>query len=399
VKKDKEVIDMPGHEALRSWDTYTTVPLLVFQIQSIARLTPIESMVFNHVVLHSVNVFGIKNPNARKYVSISPSEFGKERGFSRQAIQEALKKLTIFGLIECRETILQTISGPQKGREYALVKNEKLNEIFELMNVSAKPRSAKPSLALENLSKEVSAKPGLADCQARLSALAGQAWQFDRPALALSGVSLSKSLTISFRKESSKSIKNFLNTFLDFENSFYELYSLQLNSKAAISKMELEIIALIRRYGLFQVYIAMSACLFQESAEIGNLNALKAFLKNNSERLKAQEALITLRCDNLYLKLKNLYEELSETIRLEIFRENFRQQASLLLLREEFDQKSNEIFIYNGFKEDVIKSFETSRHNLDRFQSDILKNINLYFQAKILGMKGLNYVHAQENNF
>lgn len=186
---------MPGHKnpLNKQCDNYTIAPILIWQVLSFMRLTPAESMVLNHIILFSINVYGANHPNKRKWETLSPSEFGIDRGISRQGIQEALKSLERNGLILSRDTVYKTASGHQKGREYQLVSNEKLLELFELFSSSAKPKGAKSDLAPQNSKKMAGARPDLALRQARLGTSTGQAWH-------LGGSSFRNRGRITFRK-------------------------------------------------------------------------------------------------------------------------------------------------------------------------------------------------------
>lgn len=387
---------MPGQD-FKNWDTYTTAPILVFQIQTFARLNAIESMVFNHVVLYSINVFGVKSSNARKCVTISPSTFGSERGFSRQAVLEALKRLVELGLITSKEVVVQTNSGAQIGREYCLVSNKKLYEIFELLSTSAIPQGDKSRLSPSIIKKTVGDNHHLSPRQAPLVTLTGLACHLDRPHLSPLGVIVPKSLNNFVPKEFLKTFNYFLKTISSFENSFYELYCTQANSKAAEFKIKTKIVALIRQYGLYSTFIAMVACLFSKDAQIGNFDALKAFLKQHELKLQEQEQKLVLHSDNLFLKILKIHEETSVS-RLETFMESFRQNASVLLIQDELEASSS-IFLYSEFHQDIIAIFEVCNFNNKRFTNEVITKLNLYFKAKILGMKGLSFAQSDEDHF
>lgn len=388
---------MPGQEdSFKNWDTYTTAPILIFQIQAYIPLNQIESMLLNYIVLHSINVFGVKNSNARNWIAISPSQFGLDRGYTRQAGQKALKTLLEYGLINSREVIIKTNSGAQKGREYSLISNKKMHEKYELLSMSAKPRGANSQLAPTPVENVVGANHQLAPRQLSVGTLTTTSWHLDNCQLAPWVPKDMLSLEKITPKDSLKTFKYFLKTYFQFHNSFFELYSTQLNSKSAITKTEMKIHALIRQYGAFSTLMAMTSCLFIKNAQIGNFDALKAFLELNKDKLENQEQNLILQSDNLFQNLKTVHENTSLS-ELKIFRENFRQNASVLLLNMEFDQRSNGIFMYEGFNTDVIAIFEECNFNSERFTAHVIKKLNLYFKAKLLGMKGLNFVQSLDH--
>ena len=190
-------------------------------------------------------------------------------------------------------------------------------------------------------------------------------------------------------KYSLNTFKNFLNTFASFENSFLELYSLETNSRLQRSRLEIKITALIRSYGHYSVFIGMLACLFLKDSLLGKFEAVETLLKENHEKLKTQEETLILHCDNLFNTLLSLHQN-TEIKELKIFKENFRQNASVLLMKMELEQSSNMIFLYSGIHSDILEVFETCNYNKDRFTSEVLKKLNLYFKSKILGMRGLS---------
>ena len=386
---------MPGHETPlnKLCDNYTIAPTLIWQVLSFARLTPAESMVLNHIIINSINVFGVKHPNKRKWTVLSPSEFGNERGLSRQGIQDALKNLVHIGLILSRETIYQTASGHQKGREYQLVSNEKLLALYELLSTSAKPKGAKHELAPKISLIEVGARPEMALRQATLGTPAGHALHLDRPYLAPWGVKLPKSWEKTLSKESLNSFKYFLKTFSTFDFSYYELFSTTVSSKAATFKIETKIASLIRRYSYFSAFIATTTCTLNKPSQMGNFDVIEAFLKENSERIQIQEKNFVHLIDQLFFDLMSLHESMDLT-RLEIFKENFKANASVLLAKKMLEASSSEIFIYSSIQDDILYAFETSVFNMERFNKVLRDKLDLYFKAKLLGIKGLNFVQA-----
>lgn len=388
---------MPSQKTpFKHWDTYTVAPVLIFQIQSYARLTAIESNVFSHVVLGSINVYG-KNHTSdiRQWFFISPSEFAHERGHSRQGVADALKKLVDYGLILSRNVVTQTAGGVQKGREYRLVSNEKLSEMFELLSSSATPKGASGACTLNQTNFVKGCRPGFTRVQAPLDKGAGPTCTLVRPCLHPWGIKESESLENLVPKDSLSTIKDFLNTFLKFDNSFYELHCSVLKSKTAVFKTEMKIASLIRQYGLFSTYTAMLVCLFNKDAEIGCIKLTEAFLKTNSEKFKMCEQDLILQCDNLFQELNSLYIRLSDSVtELENFTEVFRQQASLLLVRKELELRSRGIFFYTDYEKDLLETFIESNWKMQRFTKEWIQKLNLYLKIKLLGHKGLNFVQS-----
>lgn len=397
MKVRKGITDMPSQKAsFKHWDTYTVAPVLIFQIQSYARLTAIESNVFNYVVLGSINVYG-KNHTSdiRQWFYISPSEFAQQRGHSRQGVADALKNLVDYGLILSRDVSIQTAGGLQKGREYRLISNEKLNEMFELLSKSATPKGASPACNLSQTSFVKGCRPDLTRVQVVLDKGAGPACHLVRPCLHPWGIKESESLENLAPKDSLNIIKNFLNTFLKFDNSFYELHSSVLKSKTAVFKMEMKIASLIRQYGLFSTYTAMLVCLFKKDAQIGCIKLTEAFLKNNSEKFKEYEQDLIVQSDNLFQDLNKLYMQLSDSdTELENFFEVFRQNASVLLVRKELELRSRGIFLYSGYEKDLLDTFIESNWKMQRFTKEWIQKLNLYLKIKLLGHKGLNFVQS-----
>lgn len=394
---------MPSQKTpFKHWDTYTVAPILIFQIQSYARLTAIESNVFSFIVLGSINVFG-KNKNqtshasdVRQWFYISPSDFAIERGYSRQGVQDALNKLVNFGFLLNREVCVQTSGGVQRGREYCLVSNEQLSEMYDVLSSSANPKGAKPYLAPSKLKKVIGARPYLAPLQAPLGTLASGTWHLSKQCLAPWGIKDSESLENLVPKDSLNTIKDFLNTFFTFNNSFYELHSSTQKSKTSIFKLEMKIAALIRQYGLFSTCTAMLVCLFNKNAEIGNIEAVEAFLKNNAKKFKEHEQNLILHCDNLFQQLYGLYRNLSDSnIELENFMEVFRQNASVLLIRNELERGSSGIFFYSDYEKDVLEIFLGSNWKMQRFTKEFVLKLELYLKIKLLGHKGLNFVQSK----
>lgn len=389
---------MPSHKVpVKRWDYYTVAPIIIFQIQSYARFTAIESNVFTYIVLGSINVYGKGlSSDARQWFYISPTEFANDRGHSRQGVSDALNKLVKNGFLNVRDVQVKTAGGYQKSREYMLVSNEKLLEIFELLSTSANPQGCKSDLHPLNQEKNKGCKSHLTRVQARLDKGAGQACHLVRPGLHPWGVNQSKSLGNLVGKDSLNTIKDFLKTILEFQNSFYELHSLSLKSKASVSKLEMKIASLIRLYGLFSTYTAMLVCLFNKDAQMGNVDLVETFLKTNSEKFKDHEQNLILQCDNLFHSIFQLYQDLSNSdIELESFMETFRQKASLLLITSELELRSRGIFFYSDFHKDIIDTFLETKFSVNLFTKEwISKKLNLYFKAKLLGHKGLNYVQS-----
>ena len=387
----------PKGKSHKSIDLWTLAPFLIWDVQSYLRLQPLQSMVLGFIIRNSIDVFGKgDNSNARKWVAIHTTDFANERGYSRQGVMEALSALVGLGIIEVQETLLQTNSGAQRGREFKLVSNQKLQELYELLSTSATPRGDRPDLSPKNVDNSRGDRPDLSPRQAPLVTLTGQACHLVRPHLSPWGVFPSDFSKVKTAQYSLNTLKYFLKTYETFENSFLELYSENANSKASQFKIKTEIASLIRQYSLFSVFIAMSVNLFSKDAQIGDFGALKAFLELNKVKLKEQEEKIHLHSVELFNSILKIHEN-TPTQDLEIFRENFRQNASVLLIKEEIEQSSMKLFFYTSFHKDIISIFETCNFDLNRFTSEILKKINLYFKFKILGMKnGLNFVQSEE---
>jgi ribosome biogenesis protein Nip4 len=386
--------DVTQKKQLKDFDHYTQVPVLLFQILSYARLQGIDSMLLNHIALHSLNFHS--NSYARSWIKVSPSEFANERGCTRQKVSESLAKLSKFGFIDSQSAIYQTNSGMQKGREFRLVSNQKLSALFDVLNTSALHQGDKPWVTPETSVKVLGDKSQVTPCQAIGDTLSGHRLHLVRPWVTPWGVKVPESLENLPAKESLNNIKEFINKFGDFENSYLELYTLESNSRRAFFNTEMEIAALIRRYGLFSTFIAMTTNLFSEDANLGDLKSLTTFLEINEVKIKEQEQMIMLHCTNLFNSIIKIHEE-TPIQDLEIFQENFRQNASVLLLKSEFEQSSNKIFFYSSFPRDIVHIFETCNFNLDRFTNEILRKINIYFQTKILGVRGLDFVQSQNH--
>lgn len=389
--------DLPVDRTLdKVIDKYTFAPVVIFNIQSFLRLNAIESMVLNHLIISSINVYKVNSPKARQWVVISPSEFGNDRGFSRQAVHLSLRKLVEIGLFEVRDIVVSTNSGAQVGREYRLVSNTKLYELYDLVSSTARPRGVKSDLSPSFSLNGEGDKPRFTPCQATLVTLSGHALHLVRPYLSPWGVNVPLSLGKFFPKDSLNTIKYFLKTISSFENSFYELYITEANSKAAKSRIEMQICALIRRYGLFSTFTGMMVSLFTKNAHIGNFEVLEAFLKTNTEKLIIQEKELAIQCEILFEKLSSIHlnTEISE---LKIFIENFRQNVAVLFISARLPENVNELFIYDEIQNDVLYIFETSNHRVETFKKELLKKLNLYYKAKLLGVKGLNFVQSLDH--
>lgn len=388
---------MPSQKVpLKHWDNYTVAPIIIFQIQSYARLTAIESNIFTHVVLGSINVYGKgHSSDVRKWFYVSPTNFANERGHSRQGVSDALNKLVKNGFLNVRDVQVKTAGGYQKSREYMLVSNEKLAEIFEYLSTSANPLGCKPDLHPLNQENDKGCRPDLTRVQAPLDEGAGLTWHLVRPGLHPWGVKQAKSLGNLVGKDSLNTIKYFLKTILQFQNSFYELHSLNLKSKASVYKIEMKIASLIRQYGLFSTYTAMLVCLFNKDAQMGNVDLVETFLKTNSEKFKDHEQNLILQCDNLFQELYSAWKIQSElNIELENFLEVFRQKASFLLIDKELELRSSGIFLYPELHAEIIDIFLESNWKMHRFTKELTLKLNFYFKIKLLGHKGLNFVQS-----
>ena len=386
--------------SLKHEKAFAFAPLLIFQLQSYARFTAIETNVFNYIVLESINVFrekGKSSSDDRKWVYVSPTDFANQRGHSRQGVQDALNKMLKYGFISSREVWIKTSGGVQKAREYQLVSNFKLSEICDLLCTSVKPKGAKQDLAPLKLNKVIGCRPDLAPSQAPLGTLTGLTWHLSRPCLAPWGIKETESLENLVSKDSLSTIKKFINTFFDFENSFYELHTKESKSKTAVFKIEMKIASLIRRYGLFSTYSAMFVCMFNKDAQIGDIDFIEAFLKTNSEKFKDYEQNLILQCDNLFQELYELYFLVTDNTELENIKNVFRQSASTLLIKKENELRSLGIFFYNDYEKELLDIFMESNWKVQRFTKNWITKLNLYFKAKILGHKGLNFVHASDD--
>lgn len=381
-------------------DFYTTAPLTIWKILSFVRLQPLQSMVINHFIGSSLNVIlgpGKKKPiTARKWVEMHTTDFARDRGCSNQAVNEALKTLVEIGLLEVKEAFIETNSGVQKGRMYCLVSNTKLDQLCEDFSKSATPLGSKHYLLPENVNNSQGSKHRLSPRQAPLVTSTGPTCHLDRPYLLPYGVFPNE---VKKPKYSLKNLKYFLKMFGEFQNSFLELYYLNANSKTVEFKIKAELAALIRQYGPFSVWIACTVNLFDKDAQIGDLKLLRAFIETNIDKIKNQEENFITHSDNLYLKIFEIHQIVAndETIELENFRKIFRQKTSFLFSKMGLEQSSSEIFLYSSFTDDVIRNFDTCVFTKDRFTDENIKKLNLYFKAKILGMKGLNVVQSLDH--
>lgn len=405
---EKGIRDMPSHKTeLKHKDAFRPAPLLIFQLQSYARFSAIETNVFNYIVLESINVFqkkGESSSDARKWIYVSPSDFALERGHSRQGVQDALNKMVKYDWVLSREVWIKTSGGVQKGREYQLVSNFKLSEICDLLCVSAKPKGSNSELHPLEVKKVKGCRPELAPCKAGVGTLTARSWHLVRPGLAPWGIKTTKSLDNLVAKDSLNTIKEFINTFLNFENSFYEYHSSTLkigskfsHAKTQTFKMEMKIASLIRRYGLFSTYTAMFACMFNKDAQIGDIDLVEEFLKTNSDKFKDHEQNLILQCDNLFQEIYELYLLVSENTELENIKNVFRAKASLLLSEKVIELRSIGIFFYNDYENELLDTFMESNWKVQRFTKNWITKLNLYFKAKLLGHKGLNFVQSSDD--
>lgn len=385
---------------------YTTIPIVLFEIQSYVYLQPLQSQVLNFLIGESLNVYQDKKPiTARKWVPFQTSMFAQERGHTRDGVKKAVNALLKIGLIECQWTIIQTNSGAQKGRFLRIVSQEKLEQILVTETAAIRRSGGYSDYSPENVDNSVGGYQDYSPGIARVSTLDGQAIHLGYPDYSPWGVTPPKSLKNFRRKYSLKTLKEFINTFREFRHSFIELYFEKKMSKAERAKLPTEIGALIRRYSVFKVYIAMSVNLFDESADLGNLQALNTFLESNKKKLDEQEHHLQEQCDKIFIRLTELKSELFERLAkqdLEILNQNFKASAGALLAKSELDEQgsSRSIFFYSSFQSDVLNFFIENSFSMNAFTAAVMKKLNIYFQFKILGMKeGLNFVQSPEDNF
>ena len=117
-------------------DKFHAVPLTIFKIQSIAQLSSLETMIFNHVILMSINHYNDHNSSARQSFVFSATEFSRERGMDRRNVLRAMSKLLEYGLVKYKEATVRTISGMQKRRQYWLPSNDELHQVYELLSTT-----------------------------------------------------------------------------------------------------------------------------------------------------------------------------------------------------------------------------------------------------------------------
>lgn len=399
---------MPSQKPEQFELKYTTAPLLIWEVLSYAYLQPLQSQLLNYFIVNSINVFGKKqNIHARKWVELHATEFALSRGCSRQGVIEAVSALIKLGFLEVNETTIGTNSGRQKGRELRLASTQKLTEILDVLRSTKSKAGDKHHLSPQIVDNSQGDRPHLSPRQAPLVTLTGPTCHLVRPCLSPWGVKVPKSLSNSRWKYSLNTFKDFLNTFSKFENSFFELYSESANSKTSVFKIKMQIAALIRRYSLYSVYVAMSVNLFSKDAVIGDLDAISAFLELNKAGLRENEEKIHAHSVDLFNVLLTRRQEITKRVLdrpegdlsndLEIIADNFKASASALLSKESIEQSSMRLFFYSSFQEDVIAIFETCNCDLNRFTGEILKKINLYFKFKILGMNaGLSFAQSEE---
>jgi hypothetical protein len=360
------------------FDQYTKVPTILFELISHMSLTTTEAKLLNYIILHSLNFHG---PYARAWVIVSPTAFSSSRGITRDAVCKSLSSLISFGIIGFRSVKIHTNSGVQNGREFSLVSNKRLAELLEVASSQGVSKNNTP----KNVDNLVGVYPQYTECIPTVYTSGCSSIHLggilDTPV----GVKPLESLKKKDAKYSLNTIKYFLNMFHEFQNSFLELYINQTHIKSEQFKIKMKIASVIRQYGLFSTYRAMSDNIFSKDAVIGDFDALNEYLKLNELDLKEDEKNLKTQSDIVFNALLEIHEKI-EVDDLGKFHENFKASASALLIRMSQD-KSCMIFLYSSFHEDVIEIFKISNFNIDRFTKEVLRKINLFLKAKVIGVK------------